>query len=220
MSKGISVKPLPLQTNESELLLSPHVRSAHEQSAWLSILRTTGIVLFGSGFVAACAHIALPLFFTPVPLSLVTFAVVLVGLLLSPRLAAVTLAAYLAEGAMGLPVFGPTTAAPAGIAHLLGPTGGYLLSYPLVAALTAYLFRPGRQTSVPARSFANAAFAAAAGHGLILLSGAAWLTLLSRGSLVTSIKLGVLPFLPGDALKVIAAATLAAGWVRFRRPAL
>jgi biotin transport system substrate-specific component len=186
---------------------------------WHAILRTVGIVFFGSAFVAVCAHVALPLFFTPVPLSLVTFAVVLLGLLLSPRLAALTLAAYLAEGALGLPVFGPTTAAPTGLAHLFGPTGGYLVSYPLVAALTSYLFRLARRQGAPGRDFAAATFSAAAGHLAILLSGAAWLTLLTRGSLGTSINLGVLPFLPGDALKVVAAAALAAGWMRFRRAA-
>ena len=73
-------------------------------SVWM---RTGGIVLTGSAFVAVCAHIALPLFFTPVPLSMAPFAVLLLGLALSPRLAAATLAAYLVEGALGLPVFAP-----------------------------------------------------------------------------------------------------------------
>jgi biotin transport system substrate-specific component len=78
-------------------------------AAWL---RSTGIVLAGSALVAVCAHLALPLYFTPVPLSLAPFAVLVLGLLLRPGLAAATLVAYLAEGALGLPVFSPTPALP------------------------------------------------------------------------------------------------------------
>ena len=87
--------------------------------AWL---RGAGIVLAGSAFAAVCAHVSLPLFFTPVPLSLAPFAVLVLGLMLSPRMAAATFAAYLAEGAAGLPVFSPSPAS-GGLAHLFGPTG-------------------------------------------------------------------------------------------------
>jgi biotin transport system substrate-specific component len=73
-----------------------------------SLLRRAGIVLAGSAFIAVCAHIALPLYFSPVPLTMQTFAVLALGLLLPPRLAADTMLAYLAEGAVGLPVFAPT----------------------------------------------------------------------------------------------------------------
>src|SRR4051794_29963255 len=73
----------------------------------LAWLRITGIVLLASAFVALCSHVALPLYFTPVPLTLQPFAVLLIGLLLSPRLAAGSLLAYLGEGALGLPVFAP-----------------------------------------------------------------------------------------------------------------
>src|SRR5579863_5713761 len=84
--------------------------------------RNAGIVLGGSVLVALCAHVSVPLYFTPVPLSLAPFAVLLLGLLLSPRLAAATLCAYLVEGAMGLPVFAPNPLVPGSFAHLLGPT--------------------------------------------------------------------------------------------------
>lgn len=186
--------------------------SASRPSVWLRTSRTIGIALAGSAFVAACAHVALPLYFTPVPLSLAPFAVLLLGLLLSPRLAAATLGAYLAEGALGLPVFAPTPAVP-GMAHLLGPTGGYLLAYPLAAALIAFMFR---RTS---RSFAPAFLSAAAGSLVILFCGALWLAVLTQASAQSVFSLAVLPFLPGDALKVAAAAGLAAGWVRWRRRA-
>ena len=173
-------------------------------------LRFVGIVLAGSAFVAVCAHIALPLYFTPVPLSMAPFAVLVLGLVLSPRLAASTLAAYLIEGAMGLPVFSPSPAIP-GYAHLIGPTGGYLLSYPLAAALIALLVtRFGR-------GFTASAFSAALGSLVILASGASWLAVLTHSSAQSVLSLAVLPFLPGDALKIVAAAALSAGWTRLRR---
>ena len=173
-------------------------------------LRFAGIILAGSAFVAVCAHIALPLYFTPVPLSMAPFAVLVLGLILSPRLAASTLAAYLMEGAMGLPVFSPSPAIP-GYAHLIGPTGGYLLSYPLAAALIALL------AARFGRGFTASAFSAAIGSLMILACGASWLAVLTHASAQSVFSLAVLPFLPGDALKVVAAAALSAGWTRLRR---
>jgi len=174
-------------------------------------LRAPGIVLAGSALVAVCAHLALPLYFTPVPLSVAPFAVLLLGLLLSPRLAAATLGAYLAEGAMGLPVFTPGLLATSGLAHLLGPTGGYLLAYPFAAALISFLWRR------TGRGFTAATLSAAAGNLAILVSGALWLGVLAHLSIQTAVTLAVVPFLPGDALKVAAAAGLAAGFQRLRR---
>jgi biotin transport system substrate-specific component len=175
--------------------------------AWL---RSAGIVLVGSLFVAACAHVSLPLYFTPVPLTLQPFAVLLLGLLLSPRLAAASLLAYLGEGAMGLPVFSPGPASVLGIAHLLGPTGGYLLAYPLAAMFISFLFRRSR------RRFVSAIATAAAGDLMILSGGALWLATLTHASLPVVLTQSFLPFLPGDSLKVVAAAALATGWRRLR----
>src|SRR5881409_1766138 len=91
----------------------------------------TSIIVGASMFVALCARITLPLPFTPVPLTLQNFGVLLVGLMLGSRRGFAVLALYLAEGAAGLPVFNPT--GPGGIAQLMGPTGGFLMVYPLVA---------------------------------------------------------------------------------------
>jgi biotin transport system substrate-specific component len=176
-------------------------------------MRTAGIVLAGSALVAVCAHIALPLYFTPVPLSLAPFAVLVLGLLLTPRLAAATLGAYLAEGAAGLPVFTPSPLTPGGLAHLLGPTGGYLLAYPFAAALISFLWRRS------GRGFGRALVSAGAGNLAILACGALWLAALTHLSAFTAVSVAVLPFLPGDALKVVAAAALAAGFQRLRRHA-
>jgi biotin transport system substrate-specific component len=132
-------------------------------------------------------------------------------LLLRPRVAALTLGAYLLEGAMGLPVFAPGFAFGAGITHLLGPTGGYLMSYPAAAALIAYLWRRS------GRGFSAALSSAAIGNVVILMCGFVWLAVWMHGSARTAFALAVLPFLPGDALKVVAAAAIAKGLERVRR---
>jgi len=173
-------------------------------------IRNAAAIVIGSLFVAACAQISIPLWFTPVPITLQPFAVLLLGLLLSPEIAAAALAAYLVEGAVGLPVFTPHS--PSGLLHLLGPTGGYLLSYPFVAALTAWL----------RRRFANPGFvaslaAAATGSLVILLCGAAWFAVLTHRPVSAILTLSILPFLPGDILKVASAAGIATGMRRFRR---
>ncbi len=123
----------------------------------------------------------------------------LVGLLLGPSISAAAMAAYLLEGAAGLPVLVP------GFGGLLplGASAGYLLSYPLAAALAGLLF------TRPKRGFAGALFAASAADLLILASGAAWLGLLTHGSVSGTLRLAVLPFLAGDAIKVVLAAGLA-----------
>ena len=174
-------------------------------------LKSAGIVLAGSALAAICARVSIPLYFTPVPLSLAPFAVLLLGLLLSPRMAAATFVAYFTEGAIGLPVFAPTALATSGLAHLFGPTGGYLLAYPLAAMLVSWLWhRTGR-------SFTAALISAAVGDLVILASGALWLAAFPHFTARTASTLAVLPFLPGDALKITAAAALAVGALRLRR---
>jgi biotin transport system substrate-specific component len=201
-SEGMPVsKELSTQLNPAGRLLAVQPSTA---------LRTAGIVLAGSALVAVCAHLSIPLYFTPVPLSLAPFAVLVIGLFLRPGLAAATLGAYLVEGAMGLPVFAPTPALP-GVLHLMGPTGGYLLSYPFAAALIAWL---SRRTT---RSFSSASLSAAVGSFVILACGAAWMAILTHATAQSIVTLAIVPFLPGDALKVVAAAALFAGWMRTRR---
>jgi biotin transport system substrate-specific component len=195
-------------SKELAVPLSPSASTSAAASRAARLLRPAAIVLAGSLFAAACAHIAIPLFFTPVPLTLQPFAVLLLGLLLTPRLAAATFGAYLLEGAAGLPVFAPS--ALGGVAHLLGPTGGYLLAYPLAAALISYLWRSSRRT------FAFAALSAAAGDLLILACGWLWLSMLTH-SAQPALAMAILPFLPGEALKIAAAAGIAAGAQRLRR---
>jgi biotin transport system substrate-specific component len=115
---------------------------------------------------------------------------------------------------MGLPVFTPSALAPGGLAHLLGPTGGYLITYPLAAGLIALLWRRS------GRGLDAALGAAAAGSLTILASGAVWLAALTHISAQAALALAVVPFLPGDALKVAAAAALAVSFQRMRRHAV
>ena len=110
---------------------------ATPRTAW----KTVGGVVLATAVVAICAHISVPLGFTPVPITMQSFAVILLGLLFGPGAAFACLALYLIEGAMGLPVFSPH--GPGGMAQLLGPTGGYLLSYPFAAAVASLLYRRG-----------------------------------------------------------------------------
>lgn len=177
------------------------------------IAERIAVVLLGTLLVAICAHISVPLWFTPVPLTLQPFAVLLLALLLSPRWSAATMVVYLAEGAAGLPVFSPVGAST--VLHLFGPTAGYLLSYPAVAWLTGSLFRRFRRANAP--GFTAALGAAAVGDCGILLSGAAWLAILTHQGAATIFTLAVAPFVPGEILKVIAAAGIVAGLRRFSR---
>jgi biotin transport system substrate-specific component len=161
--------------------------------------RTLGLVLASTVLVAICAHISIPLFYTPVPITLQTFAVFFLGLVLGPRLGFAALSLYLVEGAAGLPVFSPHGAG--GMAQLFGPTGGYLLSYPLAAAVCGWI---GRRSG-----FARAAWAAAVGSLVVFLGGTTWLGFATHLGIRASVYQAILPFLPGDMLKVCAAAAAA-----------
>ncbi len=147
-------------------------------------------------FVAACAHLSVPLPFTVVPLTLQPFAVLLVGLLLGPTLGFAALALYLVEGAAGLPVFTPHGLG--GVAQLLGPTGGFLFSYPLAAAAAGALTRRGR--------FLSAVLAGTAAAALIYAFGATWFAHWHHTPAQATFALAVAPFLPGEAVKILAAA--------------
>ncbi len=151
--------------------------------------------------VALCAQISVPLPFTPVPFTLQTFAVLLVGFLLGPVAGFCSLLGYLAEGAAGLPVF--SLHGVGGIAQLMGPTGGYLLAYPFVAAIAGYLSRALR------RSVVAYAVAGTAATVFVFLCGAAWLMAgWHLGAHAVWIA-AIAPFLPGEVIKICAAAGIA-----------
>jgi biotin transport system substrate-specific component len=151
--------------------------------------------------VAAAAHVAIPLPFTPVPLTLQPLAVLGVGLALGPVEGFFAMLAYLAEGASGLPVFSPT--GPGGLAQLLGPTGGFLMAYPLVAAIAGGVTQ---RLAASTRSFVAAFVGGILATAVLFLSGAGWFMHYAHMSLRTTWVAAVLPFLPGEFIKVIVAA--------------
>jgi len=171
----------------------------------LEVARQVAIVVGASLFVALCARITIPLPFTPIPLTVQNFGVLLVGLLLGSRRGFAALALYLAEGAMGMPVFNPTGIG--GIAQLLGATGGFLLAYPLVAWLAGYVMEHGR------KSFARAAVAGFLGEVVLFTSGLAWLAVLTH-SVAQAFRWGLYWFLFAEVIKVMMAAGIAARWQR------
>jgi biotin transport system substrate-specific component len=166
----------------------------------LEAARQVTLVVGASLFVAVCAHISVPLPFTPVPLTVQNFAVLLVGLLLGSRRGFAALALYLAEGAAGLPVFNPM--GPGGIAQILGVTGGYLLVYPFVAALAGFVFERGRKT------FARAAIGCLLAEILLFVGGLSWLYLWTH-SLAKAAYFGLYWFLAAEVIKVMVAAAIA-----------
>ncbi|HKC64258.1 MAG TPA: biotin transporter BioY [Pyrinomonadaceae bacterium] len=175
----------------------------------LNLLRSAALVLGFSLLTALSAQVAIPLPWTPVPITLQTFAVLLTGALLGSRLGALAMIAYLIEGASGLPFF---AAGGSGAGHLLfSPTSGYLLSYPVAAFVVGLLAECGWD-----RRFLSAAAAMALGSSLILLSGWAWLARFV--SPAPAFQAGVAPFLVGDVIKIaLAAAVLPSGWAILRK---
>jgi biotin transport system substrate-specific component len=175
------------------------------RSKSLDLAGQIAIVIAASLFVAACARFSLPIPGTPVPLSLQNFAVLLVGLSLGSRRGFIALGLYLAEGAAGLPVFSPVGVP--GILRFAGPTAGYLIAYPFVAALAGYIFERGKQT------FARAISAALLGELLLFACGVSWLYVLTH-SLARAIAFGLYWFIFAEVMKVMFAAGIASTWRR------
>jgi biotin transport system substrate-specific component len=166
----------------------------------LETARQIALVVGASLFIAVCARITIPLPFTPVPLTVQNFGVLLVGLLLGSRRGFAALVLYLAEGAVGLPVFNPMGMG--GIAQILGVTGGYLLVYPFVAALAGFIFEQGKKT------FLRAAVAGLLAEVLLFTAGLSWLYFWTH-SLARAAYLGLYWFLAAEVIKVMIAAAIA-----------
>jgi biotin transport system substrate-specific component len=154
------------------------------------------IYIVGASFLTALmAQIRITLPFTPIPLTGQTFAVLLSGVVLGSRRGFLSQALYLVEGAAGLPVFAGGTGS---ALHLLGPTGGYLWSFPVAAGLLGWLAERGAS-----RSSSKLAGALIVSDLLILASGGAWLHVLFRVPYAQSWVLGCYPFLVADILKIV-----------------
>jgi biotin transport system substrate-specific component len=165
--------------------------------------RSISLVFAFSLLVALSAQIVIPV--GPVPITGQTFAVLLTGALLGSRMGAAAIIIYLAEGAIGLPFF---SGGRGGLAHLLGPTGGYLVAFPAAAFVTGAFAEHGWD-----KRFLTAAAAMAIGSVIIMLSGWAWFSLVTNTPMALSFQTTVLTFIPGDIIKILlAAALLPTGW--------
>jgi biotin transporter BioY len=170
--------------------------------------RAVSLVFAFSLLTALAAQVVIPI--GPVPITGQTFAVLLTGALLGSRLGAMAMIVYLIEGASGLPFF---YGGHGGLAHLFGPTGGYLVAFPAGAFITGAFAENGWD-----KRFPTAVAAMAVGSTLILLAGWAWFALLTQTPMLTAFKVSVAPHLIGDLIKIVlAAGALPLGWAVLKR---
>ncbi|WP_297621137.1 biotin transporter BioY [uncultured Roseicyclus sp.] len=186
-----------------------------------TLLRRALLVVAGSLFIALAAQIAVPMW--PVPVTLQTLAILLVGFAYGSRLGAVTVLAYLAQGFVGLPVFTPSTLP--GLAALIGPTGGFLIGFVGLAWLAGFAAERGL-----ARGVLGTALAAIAASALLYVPGVLWPMAVASAAGVDAGWAGqglgfyaahfVAPFLIGDVIKAVIAALVVSGaWAALRRKA-
>ena len=185
------VRALHMPTLADAMLDSPM-----KSSAGKGALTKTALVVFGTLLLAISAQFKIPLY--PVPITGQTLVVLLIGMTFGARLGGITMAAYLFEGVLGLPVF---AGGASGIATLIGPTGGYLFGFLLASVAMGYLAERGM-----GRTAVSTVAAMFIGNCVIYFCGALWLSnFIGFGQAIAA---GVLPFLYGDTLKLIIAAGL------------
>jgi len=177
--------------------------------AGLSALSRATAVVFVTLLTIVAAQVSIPLPFTPVPFTLQPMIVLLGAAALGPRLGVSAQVIYLALGIAGMPVFAASPVLPQGIARLLGPTGGYLMSYPLAAFVTGHLAERGLD-----RRYLTSVLAMGAGLAIVFSCGVLWLAFgVPHAGLSAAVASGLVPFLPADIVKVFLAATvLPAAW--------
>lgn len=171
-------------------------------------LRDVILIAFGAILVAALAQVKIPLPFTPVPLTGQTFAVLLVGAALGSKRGAASMALYITLGALGLPVF---AGGESGIAYLSGATLGYLIGFVIAAYVIGLLAERGLE-----RSIRTSIIPFLVGTVIIYICGVAWLTVI-LGSFSKAFAAGLIPFLIGDAIKLVAASLVLPGAWKFVR---
>ncbi|HWP38996.1 MAG TPA: biotin transporter BioY [Gemmatimonadales bacterium] len=164
-----------------------------------AVLRRSLAVLAGVLLVALAAQVSISLPGTVVPITLQVPAVLIVGALLGPRLAVASMVTYLVLGSLGVPVFAP--AGLPGFARLMGPTGGYLLAFPVAAGLVGHVVGNGT-------AWGRIAVGLVGGLLVVHAGGVAQLAVLTGGEVGQAIRIGSLPFLSGDAIKLAVALLL------------
>ena len=166
------------------------------------LIRAAAVAL-AVALTAAAAQFTIPLPFTAVPFTMGPFAVLLTGAALGARLGCVAQVLYLAAGAAGLAVFTPSPTLPPGPLRLIGPTGGYLMAYPIAAFVTGYLAQRGWD-----RGYLTSFAAMLVGLFVIFTGGVTWLAVAFTGSFPAAFALGAAPFILIDLLKAAAAAAI------------
>lgn len=174
-----------------------------------TVVRNATLMVVGSLLLTLSAKVHVP--FWPVPMTMQTFAVMVLGAAFGARLGAATVLLYLVEGGLGLPVFSGTPERGLGLAYMAGPTGGYLFGFLVAAALTGWLAERGWDRSIP-----KLALAMSAGHVLIFVFGFAWLAYLIGAEKAWTF--GVAPFYAATIFKTaLAAVALPAAWTLLKR---
>ena len=190
---------------------------ATRSDATASLVTRAVAVLFFATLTAAAAQISVPVPFTQVPFTFQPTVVLLSGLVLGPRLGAASQVLYLAAGIAGLPVFAVSPTLPLGALRLLGPTGGYLMSYPLAAFVAGALARLGFD-----RRYLTSIAAMALGLVVIYACGTLWLAYAAAGrtaiGFASAFAAGVAPFVIADVVKLAAAAGIVPGLWRLIPP--
>ena len=204
-----------MTTSNSGTTLVNVIATRGDSTAVAFAIRAASVV-FVAALTAAAAQVSVPLPFTQVPLTLQPMVVLLGGLALGARLGLASQVLYLAAGIVGLPVFAASITLPPGALRLLGPTGGYLMSYPFAAFLSGYLADRGFD-----RRYVTSVIALLAGLVVIYACGATWLGLFARiGSqsaavgMAAAIAGGLAPFLIADVVKLFMAAAVLPGMWR------
>jgi biotin transport system substrate-specific component len=169
------------------------------------------VVLFATVLTIAAAQVSIPLPFTPVPFTLQPMVVLLAGAALGSRLGMTSQILYVALGLAGLPVFAASPTLPQGVARLIGPTGGYLMSYPLAAFAVGYFAERGFD-----RRYLSSVLAMTIGLTIVFACGVAWLAFgVPHAGLPAAIATGLVPFVPADVFKIFLAATVLPAVWRF-----
>lgn len=195
----ISLESVDMSANAtSQTILDRTLGHASLASPSRALVVALAVVL-----TAASAQFTMPLPFTAVPFVLTPMVVLLTSAALGSRLGVLSQVIYLGLGAAGLSVFAPSGTLPPGLLRLAGPTGGYLMAYPIAALVTGTLAERGWD-----RRYVTSAAAMLAGLGIIFIGGVSWLSVSTTHSLSAAVTGGLLPFVALDVVKVIAAAAI------------
>jgi biotin transport system substrate-specific component len=199
------------RTNASTLLIG--TITPEGASAQAAVAMQCAAVLFMSTLTAAAAQVSFSIPLTPIPFTMQPMVVLMAGMALGPRLGMASQILYLIAGVAGLPGFAASPTQPPGAARLLGPTGGYLLAYPVAACLTGWLAARGFD-----RRYWTSAFAMLAGLAVVYAVGVLWLGSLSAAvtgdramGLRAAVANGVVPFVVADVMKVAVASGVMPG---------